>query len=395
MDMYDNAKIDWHAGMELTSAVFRHWEADLDSRQQLIVRTAIGEGCIGRIPGCSFRAEGRFVERVYELIPLQLTALLPSGRILSVQEEMRLEMPKLSEGTYFLCVGMAEGELHHFERDGVSYERPVHQLSLHTLPELATLDVLPIKRFTVEEGMLSVDQGYLPPALTIQTDEVFEHYFRQYEEQLVAITAHAHLEEGDAKRSLLQLLFRLRRFPHGRSMADGLSLLQEIEQTVTYYLVEGLGHDIEALPDTLVALRQDVRNEPTYYHIRAYLDWLSAYLSVQAELLDRVVLVDNSIDYDALKREIKEELYAQLRKELYDELRTQLHTELTEGLTMQLSEWLRNYIETQLRPRLRKEIERALCDSLYQRLYDALYDALSELLYKPETQEEDEFIPLI
>ena len=27
--------------------------------------------------------------------------------------------------------------------------------------------------------------------------------------------------------------------------------------------------------------------------------------------------------------------------------------------------------------------------------YDALYDALSELLYKPETQEEDEFIPLI
>ena len=38
MDMYDNAKIDWHAGMELTSAVFRHWEADLDSRQQLIVR---------------------------------------------------------------------------------------------------------------------------------------------------------------------------------------------------------------------------------------------------------------------------------------------------------------------------------------------------------------------
>ena len=95
MDMYDNAKIDWHAGMELTSAVFRHWEADLDSRQQLIVRTAIGEGCIGRIPGCSFRAEGCFVERVYELIPLQLTALLPSGRILSVQEEMRLEMPKL------------------------------------------------------------------------------------------------------------------------------------------------------------------------------------------------------------------------------------------------------------------------------------------------------------
>ena len=174
MDMYDNAKIDWHAGMELTSAVFRHWEADLDSRQQLIVRPAIGGGCIGRIPGCSFRAEGRFVERVYELIRLQLTALLPSGRILSVQEEMRLRIPKLSEGTYFLCVGMADGELHHFERDGVPYERPVHQLSLHTLPELATLDVLPIKRVTVEEGMLSMDQDYLPPALTIQTDEAFE-----------------------------------------------------------------------------------------------------------------------------------------------------------------------------------------------------------------------------
>lgn len=395
MDMYDNAKIDWHAGMELTSAVFRHWEADLDSRQQLIVRTAIGEGCIGRIPGCPIQVEGRFVERVYELVPLQLTALLPSGRILSVREEMRFEMPKLSEGVYFLCVGMAAEELHHFERDGVPYERPVHQLSLHTLSELATLDVLPIKRFTVEAGMLSVDPDYLPPALTIQTDEVFAHYLSQYEKQLAAITSHAHLEEGDAKRSLLRLLFRLRRFPHSRSLADGLALLQEIEQTVTYYLVEGLGRDIEALPDALVDLQQDVRSEPTYYHVRAYLDWLSAYLSVQTELLDRVVLVDDSIDYDALKREIKEELYAQLRKELYDELRTQLHTELTEGLTLQLSEWLRSYLETQLHPRLRKEVERALREPLYERLYDALYQALSNLLYKPEAQEEDEFIPLI
>lgn len=395
MDMYDNVKIDWHAGMELTSAVFRHWEADLDSRQQLIVRTAIGEGCIGRIPGCPIQVEGRFVERVYELVPLQLTALLPSGRILSVREEMRFEMPKLSEGVYFLCVGMAAEELHHFERDGVPYERPVHQLSLHTLPELADLDVLPIKRFTVEAGLLSVDPDYLLPALTIQTDEAFVRYLSQYEEQLAAITAHAHLEEGDAKRTLLQLLFRLRRFPRGRSLADGLALLQEIEQTVTYYLVEGLGRDIQELPDALLDLRQDERSQLTYYHIRAYLDWLSAYLSVQTELLDRVVLVDDSIDYDALKREIKEELYAQLRKELYDELRTQLHTELTEGLTLQLSEWLRSYLETQLHPRLRKEVERALREPLYERLYDALYQALSNLLYKPEAQEEDEFIPLI
>ena len=395
MDMYDNAKIDWHAGMELTSAVFRHWEVDLDSRQQLIVRTAIGEGCIGRMPGSPFQADGRFVDRVYELVPLQLTALLPSGRILSVREDMRLEMPKLSEGSYFLCIGMVDEELHHFERDGVPYERPVHQLSLHTLPELATLDVLPIKRFTVSEGMLSVDQAYLAPALTIQTDEAFGHYFSQYEEQLATITAHAHLEEGDAKRSLLQLLFRLRRFPRGRSMADGLALLQEIEQTVTYYLVEGLGRDIEALPDALVDLQQDVRSEPTYYHLQAYLDWLSAYLSVQTELLDRVVLVDDRIDYDALKREIKEELYAQLHEELYNELNTQLHKELAEGLTLQLTEWLRTYLETQLRPHLRQEIEEALRDPLYQRLYDALYQALSDLLYKPETQEEDEFIPLI
>ena len=72
----------------------------------------------------------------------------------------------------------------------------------------------------------------------------------------------------------------------------------------------------------MVDLQQDVRREPTYYHLQAYLDWLSAYLSVQTELLDRVVLVDDRIDYDALKREIKEELYAQLHEELYNELNT-------------------------------------------------------------------------
>ena len=49
----------------------------------------------------------------------------------------------------------------------------------------------------------------------------------------------------------------------------------------------------------------------------------------------------------------------------------------------------------QLQPRLRKETERALRDSLYQRLYDALYDAFSDLLCKPDTQDDDEFIPLI
>ena len=48
--------------MALTDAVFRNMEASLDTRQRLVVRTALSDGRIGLLPDCPFYAEGSFVE---------------------------------------------------------------------------------------------------------------------------------------------------------------------------------------------------------------------------------------------------------------------------------------------------------------------------------------------
>ena len=47
-----------------------------------------------------------------------------------------------------------------------------------------------------------------------------------------------------------------------------------------------------------------------------WLNWFEDYLTGAVAVLDKVVLVDNTIDYEALLRQAKAELYAQLHEEL-------------------------------------------------------------------------------
>ena len=94
--------------MALTDAVFRNMEASLDTRQRLVVRTALSDGRIGLLPDCTFDAEGSFVGRTYELNSLMCTAMLPSGNIVDINGELKITIPHLTEKEYLLCVGISD-----------------------------------------------------------------------------------------------------------------------------------------------------------------------------------------------------------------------------------------------------------------------------------------------
>ena len=146
------------------------FRSSLDTRQRLVVRTALSDGRIGLLPDCPFYAEGSFVGRTYEMSSLMCTALLPSGTIVDINGELKISIPKLTEKEYFLCVGIAEGEPRLFEREGVPFEEPNYELSLHTLSEISDADVVPIKRFVIVDGTLTIDTDYIPPVLTVSCE---------------------------------------------------------------------------------------------------------------------------------------------------------------------------------------------------------------------------------
>ena len=51
--------------------------------------------------------------------------------------------------------------------------------------------------------------------------------------------------------------------------------------------------------------------EPSQIDVQLWLNWFGNYLIGAVSVLDKVVLEDKTIDYDALLRQAKAELYAQ------------------------------------------------------------------------------------
>ena len=95
-----NARIDWRPGMELSAQTFLDMDANLDFRQQMAIRAALGEQCIGLLPGMDFNCSGSFYTNKFEIEHLQCTALLPSGKIAQADEAVSVIIPMLYGDTY-------------------------------------------------------------------------------------------------------------------------------------------------------------------------------------------------------------------------------------------------------------------------------------------------------
>lgn len=391
-----NARIRWQEGMMLTKELFSQIEANLSARQQIAIRAAIGAGRFGLLPDMPFRAEGLFVRRVYEMTGLQCTAVLPSGSILVADADLKLPINITSneDADYYVCLGYGT-EMHEYEREGVPYTSPEVELSLLSREQMEAADALPLKHFTIRKGALNVDEDYIPPTLTAACDKRYEVYINTLAEKLNTLATHPNMDHGDCKRALMHYAFLLKAFNRQRHTSELIELLLEMAQAAEYYLVEGLGATIDAIPEQVTALKEDARRTPTLTDTASFMKWMMEYLDSQLLIMQKVVIEKPLIDVEAIKRDVKEAIYPELYEALSQQLLEQLRQQLKEELPEPIVEKVKAYLEENLRPTLRTDLHADLRDPLYNDLYESLMAAINDMLANFEFKQVDTFVPMI
>ena len=376
-----NSRIDWKAGMAISAQTFLELDENLRHRQQAATRAVNGNE-FGLIPFTEFDRQGGFVRNKLEIDHLACMALLPSGKILHIDEKVVVTVPLVYGNEYYLACGFGEKEVE-FDVKEVPFVRPEYTYGIYSLSELEGTDLFPVMKFKVSDGIFSIDKSYIPPCLYLSSDNRFQPYLEQLTKQVSLLAEHPNLESGEGKRAFQRYAYLLKSYDTQGRTRPFIQLTYEIAQAIDYYIVTPNAE----IPVTI----------PAYsgYDIANWLDWLDGYLHNAAGTLDKVVLEDHSIDFDELKAQIKAELYEQLRPELYEqlytELKAKLYAEISEDLTVRLTDYITQQLKTELHDLLSGELSEELYESLYKNLYESLYNAL----YVPVEKEEDEFTPLI
>ncbi len=395
-----NSKINWTPGMEITAKTFIGLEQQFDYRQQIALRAALGNGQMGLLPGTTFDCHGVFVGSTYEIDHLQCTAILPSGRIIDVEEKAVIPIPLLLGDQYYLTIGIGNGETE-FVKEGVPYLKPQYVYAIQTLEEVEANDVMPLVRFWVNEGVFSVDPDYIQTSLILSSNQRFSEYIERFIKVMDTLANHPNLIEGDGKRCLLRYLFILKGFNTQHSLQELIMLTQELAQAIDYFIIT---------PNEAQKITIPV---PSKVDVQIWLDWVEDYLIGAVSILDKVVLSTEVIDYDALLAQAKKELYDKLHPELLEKLvmqtKEELHGEIQQ-LTDSLTTLVRDTLKTELSNQMSTDIELRstqlsnklvegmeqissdLTKSLYDKLFSDVYIGLYNVLYE---NEEDEFTPLI
>ena len=377
-----NAKIDWHAGMELTAQTFIELDNSLARNQQITHRISNGSH-FGIIPAAPFHCQGGFVKKTLEITPLTFMALMPSGKILHVDENVVVDIPILYGKEYYLGCKQSD-KVRAFDKERVPFVCPEPLCGIYTLEELEAGDILPLMKFKVNEGMFSIDMDYMPPYLILESDNRFHDYIQKLIEKVTVLAEHPNLESGEGKRGLIRYAFLLKNYNLQNRVQHFIELLHEIAQAVDYYIVN---------PHTEKAAEWKVYSP---YDVANWLVWLEGYLQGAATILDGVVLEDHSIDFEALKAQVKEELYQKLYPELKSVLYKELHDDLKKEIWDELYVSLSDYINGNFKKEIYELLEGKLSEDLYEKLYRTLYEGLYNALYVPvEEEEEEEFMPLI
>ena len=124
-----NAKIDWHAGMELTAQTFIELDNCLQRNREITHKVVAGNH-FGILPTTAFQCNGVFVKKTLEISPLSFMALMPSGELLHVDEDIVLEIPILYGKEYYL--GCKQGDkTRSFDKEQVPFISPVPECGIY------------------------------------------------------------------------------------------------------------------------------------------------------------------------------------------------------------------------------------------------------------------------
>ena len=368
--------------MELTAQTLNALNDNLSQRQAVLNCIAY-DSRTGILPDTPFNCKGRFVQNILEVERFKCCALLSSGSIIQADEDLSVKIPILYGNRYYLVISESKEQVR-FQRDGVSLVRPKYEYAIKSLGEIENGEGFPVMRFDIQDGSFSISEDYIPPMLLISSDDRFKEFLDKVTEAISALCEHPNMEEGDGKRCLLRYCFMLKSYPKKQDVRQFISFMQEIAQAVDYHIMRPNTQTPEPL------------QEPSEYDVQQWMSWFLLYLEGAKSVVDGIVLVDHSIDYEKLKREIIEELYARITPEMFERIRAYIQDEVRPDIEKSITEVITRYINDEVRPELFKDLQEALYQPLYDALYDALYKALYEALYVPvEEVKEEDFMPQI
>lgn len=376
-----NSRIDWKYGLELTPDTFIAFDGNLDARLQAVTRM-MGLGVFGLLPNSSFECTAVFVRKNVEIDQLRCCALLANGDLLDIDEDVVVPMPLLFGNEYYLTVKMDDKKIESSEKN-VSILKPIYIYGINTLAEIELNgNMFPLVKFNVSESVFSIEKEYIPPCIQLSSHAGFAEYITFLAHKLEEIAQHKNFESGEGQRTFIRYAFELQGYRLSYKVQDFAELMREIVLAIQYYIFKPNNQN------------SNIDLNYSLYDIRKWMSAVKEYLEGAVAVLDRVVLVDNTIDMEVLKAEIKKELHDEIYALLYERVYAEMNGNIRTKIHDDIKETVVEYIHVDLKGVLKNELDIEISDKLQKVLFQDLYDKLYEALYvKPE--EEQDFLPLI
>lgn len=375
-----NSKLQLKPGFQLTAESVNKLAEVLGDFQQSAIGTVAG-GRLGLLPGHENKVRGAFVRDTFEVTVKDLMALLPSGKILNVDESAVIKVPLLYGDVYYLTVGMVD-ETVVFESEGIPFVRNAYGYSISTFEEMVRNVSFPLMRFVVKDGAFSVDEAFMMPCLVLDTEPRLIDFRNRLAETLTALAKHQNMAKGTAQQMLFNYVFRLNTLTINRLLQYFYSLTLEIAAVIDTFIMKP---NAETPEETM---------EFSPYDPEKWLSWLLGYIERAAKVLDGVVVEEEKIDLESIKQELRAEIYEHIQPDL-EKMVNERVDNLSEALQTRIEDVLKDYVSGKIRGELHDALKLELDADLRATLYSDLYQALYSVLFVPKEEEDNTFIPLI
>lgn len=375
-----NSKIKWAPGMVLSSRLLNNLNKNTENRNIMTIKALLGD-IFGVVPGGDLSAKGFFVKGNLEILSLKCSALLPSGRYVSIDEDLVFPMPELDSGTYYLCAGIGKKEIE-FECEDTLMVRPAYEFEILDFESIRHRDVIPLMRLLVSDKVCSIDDGFIVPRLVTSDSDRILGLCADIADMLDVVASHDNMDEAHGKYLFVRNCVLLR-----RSVKD--------------YSVSKLIHRLHGLADLLDVFifspndRHEDIAEFSYYDMEKWLLWLRDYIKRAGEILDGLAIDRNELDIDALVAQITEAVTVTLKPQLIEILSSELREAILQEMEVRIDDKLKEFLDGTFAARTHDTLKEELCNELNPALYDSLYRALYNALYVPPAEEDVNYIPMI
>ena len=176
-------RIDWKRGMEITPRTFM--EADnYHIHENQINRQCIIPNSYGLVPQNSFDLKYNIQGNQLILEKMSCVILDISGKTLQLDGGVEVELPRSSQGIFYLVVSLGKEE--YFEENGVPYMAQSLQFRVVNLLEVDDSASFPIMKLQANQGDWEVSD-FIPPCCAVQSHPFLTQLAKQCKQTLTKI----------------------------------------------------------------------------------------------------------------------------------------------------------------------------------------------------------------